>query len=48
VSPGHALLGHIKLFDLTTAEIRAWHRQLTEHSGATGNVVPLASQRART
>lgn len=28
------MLGPIKLTDLTTAEIRAWHRKLTEHSGA--------------
>lgn len=28
------MLGAVKLSDLTTAEIRAWHRLLTEHSGA--------------
>jgi integrase len=28
------MLGAIKISDLTTAEIRAWHRQLTKHAGA--------------
>ena len=28
------MLGAIKISDLTTAEIRAWHRLLAEHSGA--------------